>query len=88
MSEDNSFGGRFRRYARVGSAVSGVAAKAHGRPPVGAANGYGHGARRGSHWNVHQHHKAAGKQNQYQRQRAHNGGGGYNRNYGIPTRPW
>lgn len=30
MSEDNSFGGRFRRYARVGGAVSGVAAKAVG----------------------------------------------------------
>lgn len=30
MSEDNSFGGRVRRYARVGGAVSGVAAKAVG----------------------------------------------------------
>jgi len=30
MSEDNSFGGRFRRYAKVGGAVSGVAAKAVG----------------------------------------------------------
>ncbi|MGJ3258604.1 MAG: ABC1 kinase family protein [Rhodospirillales bacterium] len=30
MSENNSFGGRFRRYARVGGAVSGVAAKAVG----------------------------------------------------------
>lgn len=30
MSEDNSFGGRFKRYARVGGAVSGVAAKAVG----------------------------------------------------------
>ncbi len=30
MSESNSFGGRMRRYARVGGAVSGVAAKAVG----------------------------------------------------------
>ncbi len=30
MSENNSFGGRVRRYARVGGAVSGVAAKAVG----------------------------------------------------------
>lgn len=30
MSEDNSFGGRVRRYAKVGGAVSGVAAKAVG----------------------------------------------------------
>jgi len=30
MSENNSFGGRLRRYAKVGTAVSGVAAKAVG----------------------------------------------------------
>ncbi len=30
MSENNSFGGRIRRYARVGGAVSGVAARAVG----------------------------------------------------------
>ena len=30
MSEDNSFTGRVRRYAKVGGAVSGVAAKAVG----------------------------------------------------------
>ena len=37
MSEDNSFSGRIRRYAKVGGAVSSLAAKAAGGRLIGAS---------------------------------------------------